>query len=454
MTNIYTAEAIKMAAVSSFPDEAWTSLSGKDAEAEELRKQVAWLRAVQAKRAAAVTGLPIELQRNGEKVEKADWPVRMDMPELLTRYSMAMDLFGQNYMFQIKRGDTVESIRWFRPSTITAEVNARQGLVGFTRTLGANKTMYPIKDGKCRVMWTWLPGMDEDKPDAPPADTVLDAANILRYMSETVRGLFEDGAIDSWVLFSPRITGIAENDKKQFMGYLKRILKRGVKKSSGEIWTLDPDSRIESMNAPIDEWALPELNDMKAEEIAIAHDTPLMLLRPNEGADKAMMEQTRLMWINEVIIPHGQRMIDTLNEQLFYDLGYEFVILSESLNINQEEEVQRSQAVGNLVMAGETLANAYAILGYDLPPGYVAPPERLLLPAPEPEAGPEIDNQMKQADMKAFRNWIKKRLGADVDGFNSNELTRADKMAIAYEVGIAQGAPFRNDNDSAKEDYP
>ena len=116
--------------------------------------------------------------------------------------------------------------------------------------------------------------------------------------------------------------------------------------------------------------------------------------------------------------------------------------------------MQRSQAVGNLVMAGETLANAYAILGYDLPPDYVPPPERLSLPAPEPEAEPEIDNQMKQADMKAFRNWIKKRPGADVDGFNSNELTRADKMAIAYEVGIAQDAPFRNDNDSAKEDYP
>ena len=75
-------------------------------------------------------------------------------------------------------------------------------------------------------------------------------------------------------------------------------------------------------------------------------------------------------------------------------------------------------------------------------------------PQPQPViVEPEEDSEMKQAETKAFRNWIKKRPGADVDDFNSNELSRADKMAAAYEVGNAQDATFRRRSDN-KTDYP
>ena len=249
------------------------------------------------------------------------------------------------------------------------------------------------------------------------------------------------------------------------MGYLKRLLKRGVKKQ-GEITTLDPDARLEQMNAPVNEWALPELNDMKAEDICIAHDTPLMLLRPNEGADKAMMAQTRLMWINEVIIPTGQRMLDTLNEQLFDSMGYEWVINAESMNINQEEEVQRSQAVNNLRMAGETLANAYAILGYDLPKGYVAPEPQ---PEPEPQTvaepiiiEPEVKSLAWLDEERQLKRYCHNRDNPPVLSFKANHLTDTDKIKIAFDVtqqklGVAksQDAPFRGDDDTDGETtYP
>ena len=310
-----------MAAVASFPESAWNTSGDNDSEIAELGKKVAWLYGVERKRAGAVAGLPIELQRNGEAVDKKDWPVKMDLPELLYQYSLAMDLYGENYMFKVKRGVVVERVKWFDPTTITIEANDRVGLLGFTRTLGAKKKLYPVKNDDSDVMWTWLPGLVEIGPGDPPANVVEDAANILRYMTLTTKGFFEKGAIDNWVLFGPQ-SSIPQGARKSFMAWWKRTMMGGQERG-GSMEVLHPDSRIERLNTPINDWVLPELNELQAESICVAHQTPYMLLKPESGADKAMMEQTTLTWTNEVIIPHGQRMVDTLNRQLFEALGYE-----------------------------------------------------------------------------------------------------------------------------------
>ena len=70
MLEVYKQDGIKMAAVASFPDEAWTTTGEHDSEIADLAKKVAWLYAVHRKRAGATSGLPIELQQNGEKVDK------------------------------------------------------------------------------------------------------------------------------------------------------------------------------------------------------------------------------------------------------------------------------------------------------------------------------------------------------------------------------------------------
>lgn len=451
---IYSQEAIKRA-VADFPPEAWTSTGGSEDEMALLVKQVSWLYSIEHWRAGALSGLPFELQRNGEVVDKDDWPVDMNLPGLMYRYSLAMDLYAEAYLFQVTQAGVVTEVKWFDPATITIESNARQGLVGFTRTLGAAKKLYPVKDNKSRVMWTWLPGMQEVGPGDPPANVVKDAAETLRYMSRTTRGFFEKGAIDNWVLFGPQ-SAIPKPQQKGFLKWWKRVM-MGGSNTQGSMQVLSPDSRIERLNSPVSDWILPELNDMNAENIATAHQTPLMLLRPEQGSDKAMMDRVTLSWINGVIIPQAQRVVDTLNFQLFTDMGYELVINSESMNVNQEEEVQRSQAVNNLVLAGETLANAYRILGYDLPDNYEEPPDE---PEPEPEpvqpviVEPEVKSFMWLDEEGQFRRWLKNHEHSDIGKFKANHLTERDKQAIAYEVGTAQDAPFRSGNADPETSYP
>ena len=295
-------------------------------------------------------------------------------------------------------------------------------------------------------MWTWLPGMAEIGPGDPPANVVKDAAETLRYMSKTTRGFFEKGAIDNWVLFGPQ-SAIPEPQRAGFIKWWRRVM-MGGSTTQGSMEVLHPDSRLERISSDPGTWILPELNDMNAENIATAHQTPLMLLRPEQGSDKAMMDRVTLSWINGVIIPQAQRVIDTLNFQLFDALGYELVIMAESMNVNQEEEVLKAQAVAQYVAAGETLANAYRILGIDLPDDYeMAPDEPEPEPMPiqlqqQPELMPEdeqVKSQLWHDDAARFKTWYKKRPDADMSEFKSNELSYLDKLGIVSEINRDAG---------------
>lgn len=428
---------LKAIPLNRLPKDAWEYLTGGDkGEMEKLSKQVAWLYGVQRKRANAIAGLPIYMTRGDDDVEKNDWPIRFNHKDIFKRYSLAMDLFGANYLFKQMRGNDVAGLRWLHPKTITPEINAREGLMAFSRRIGSNVDVYPVKDGRSDIIWTWLADTVEVGPGTPPADVVKTAANILRFMSLTTEGFFKDGAIDSWVLFSPEISRTSEEEKRNFFTWIKNVLRSGTK-SQGGFWTLPPDARIEQINSPINEWTLPDLDQMEAQAICVAHDTPMMLMKPEQGSDKAMMEETRLMWVNETIIPHAELLVDSLNEHLFMDLGYEMVIRGEELNVNQEEENRKAQSYGIYVTAGMPPETAAVILGIDVPEGM--PLEREFeLPEPEPEPEQEVEpvrSVLWESDAKALKNYLKNRgPGTDVGGFNSNELSYIDKLDIYAEV--------------------
>lgn len=438
---------VKAIPLNALPEEAWTHIMGGDADdVEKLSAQVAWLYGVQRKRAAAVANLPFYLMRGKNEVDTQDWPLKVNLTKILKQYSISMDLYGANYLFKQSRGRNVEGLRWLHPSTITPEINAGKGLLAFTRRIGGTKDTYPVKDNKSDVIWSWLADTVEIGAGKPPADVVMAAANILRYMSETMQGFFERGAIDNWVAFHDGIAGTTSSTRDRWREWFQRYLQGGVK-NAGTVEIAPSSLKLERLNSSFNDMVLPELDQMQAQAICVAHDTPMMLLKPEQGSDKAMMEQARLMWINESIIPAGEQFAYDLNEQLFYDMGYELVVRGEELNVNQEEEQIRSQAVANLVNAGETLKNAYAILGYDLPEGYEAPEE----PEPEPQvmpfppAGFDTDGEEKSAawteEYNALKRWVKKRgIDADISEFNANHLDYLDKLKAYAETNADSDA--------------
>ena len=452
---IYTEEAVKMAAVSSFSDDAWDIAGQSESNAAELSKRVAWLYGVMRKRAGHTGGLPYVLTRNSEPVDKRDWPIKIDLPDLMYKYSLATDLYGANYFFKVKRGETVEWIKWFDPTTITIEANEKVGLLGFTRRIGANKTLYPVKDGKCDVIWTWLPGLKELGPGEPPANVIVDAAEILRHMTITAKGFFESGAIDTWILFDNQIKLIPETEQKRLFSWLRRTMRGGTRTQGTGIYTLPPESRLEQISSPIEKWTLPELNEMEAEHICVAFDTPLMLMRPEQGSDKAMMEETKLMWTNEVVVPHAQRAVDDLNEQLLYDLGYELEIDADSMNINQEEEHKKSASFTNYVNgmiaalqaeSPELIEIAAETLGIDLPENAIAELKRMaeeqaqkkeerraefaerMAQAPVPQQTDETIDERKAAELDMLDRFLKNGTHF-TRPFHSDILTREEIRA-------------------------
>jgi hypothetical protein len=102
------------------------------------------------------------------------------------------------------------------------------------------------------------------------------------------------------------------------------------------------------------------------------------------------------------------------------------------------------------VAAGETLANAYRILGIDLPDDYEVAPDE-----PEPESMPlqlqmaqqppelvedeQVKSQLWHDDAARLKTWYKKRPDADIAEFKSNELSYLDKLEILSEMNRDAG---------------
>ena len=442
---VYKYDGVKMAAVSSYDETAWTKDNDKDSEVAEMSKRVAWLYAVHGKRAGAAAGLPIELLRNGEAIEVKDYPIDIDIKDLLYRYSLVMDMYGENYMFKVEQGKQVVEVRWFSPSTITIEQN-KTGLVGFTRTLGNEKRYYPVKDNDSRVMWTWLPGDVEIGPGNPPVSSAEDAAMILRHAGKTTRTYFERGAIDNWAIFDDRLYSLGDADRKRFRASWNRMFRAGWRKM-GEILHLGSGAEMQRINSPIAEQVLPELDELQANAICIAHQTPLLLMSPRTASNRSVIDQATLTWTNAVIIPHAEMMLKTLNRQLFHDMGYEWIVNAESMNVNQEEEVLKQQAYSGYVASGMPPETAAAMLGLDVPEG-------MPLVIDEPIAEPEqpqpvmIEEETKSVawhdDKRRLKTWLKNDSARDIDDFNSNELSHLDKLDTYTEVFSADVYNWRN----------
>jgi hypothetical protein len=145
--------------------------------------------------------------------------------------------------------------------------------------------------------------------------------------------------------------------------------------------------------------------------------------------------------------------------------AYTLEVRRNELPVLQEEETQRAQALALLVSAGETLANAYRILGFDLPDGYEVS-EAVPVPETVPVVVEPVKSQLWHDDARRYRTWRKNHPDRNVDAFNSNELSYLDKIDIMREmnrneVAQRQDASFPSGdaddssaNNGKKEAYP
>jgi len=185
---------------------------------------------------------------------------------------------------------------------------------------------------------------------------------------------------------------------------------------------------------------------------------------------------------SETIVPEATLIEAALNQQVFAPQGLRVVLDWQSLDIFQQDEAERAQALGQMTAAGVPLDLAMEMLGMELPNQMTYDDLRARLEQ-EKEAGRAIAQQIASGQQRddaeaqpdageqreELRRWQRKALkafkagqGAAVE-FDSDVLAPADQAAIRARLDGAQneeevrGAfvpPFRPDRWGEGSPYP
>lgn len=393
-TKLY--DGAKAVPLDALPEEAWTYLTG-NMDDNELYRTTAYLYAVIQKRAGAVREIPRKLvNKQSEEEVKEDeieqeLGLTVDLGSLLFRSSVALDLYAKAYMMAM--GDNQgnpKRVRWLHPSTVTYEVGKDGDISHFVRTLKAKgeekkyKFPYKPKEGRAYPMehmdssggrnlgwnaliWVWGEGLQELGPGLPPADVAKPAAKILRSIDAFQNNFFERGAISQHLIKAGTLPPPAE--KERVLAKLRRAL-FGGNTTAHNVEVVNSDIEVEKLGADPKDLSMGDIDESNQRDISAAFLTSPLLVMPPETINRSALDRIQQDWLLTVIVPHTQLIVKALNKHLFEPMGYMLELDPQSMAVNQEDEKNRSIAVINLVAAGETLANAYRILGYDLPGDY------------------------------------------------------------------------------------
>jgi hypothetical protein len=185
------------------------------------------------------------------------------------------------------------------------------------------------------------------------------------------------------------------------------------------------------------------VSDWQIKAIALAHDVPYEMLVGS--ANYATAQDTRRGFVSDI----GQRIEDIATvlgddpDFIAYRLRYEPHI--ERHYSMKRDEADASGSVLQYVQAGMQPWAAAWLLGIDpetFPDEIKAMGVWREVGQPVTAAAAQVEDEPVEAEadgefeeeLKRFRRWYKKRIGADVDDFRSGKLAKSAKLLVADEV--------------------
>lgn len=329
-------------------------------------KAVAWVRRCIELRADALSGMPFEIQRNGRPVELP--PALGNLTELLALAEMSMAVYGAEYWFRRKNalgGDL--AYRHLSAKTITPKYDGVLGLTGFTRRLGGTESDLEIED----IVYLWERNFEgEIGPGVPLVDTALAAAGIGYNANEYAGAFFKNGAIPALLL---QVDDDASDDElARLEGWWNRLL-RGATKAWRSVAVRASVKPVVVGRGPGRALGMADLYMAVRQQIAVTFGVPQTLLE--DAANYATAKEHRRSFYEETVIPRAQYIAAALNRQVFEPMGLRLVFKPGRLELFQQDEHTKAEAVVRLVEAGiATIAEARQQLGYESPgPGKAVP---------------------------------------------------------------------------------
>jgi len=340
---------------------AWggTGNNGGDLDEHEAYQQVAWVRRCVELRANALSSIPFKVYKG--ETEQENWPYLDAMPALLWATEASLQLYGDAYWERLRnRFEIDKGFKWLLPSTMKPKYSAERGLVSFVRKLPGRAE--PIQLELDDVVYFWSRAMDRELgPGTGWVTTALVAAGIAYNADAFASGFFERGAIPAFVLSVSGSPSIAEMDRLE--DWWKRRV-QGIKKAWNSI-AVRSEVKVERVGFATNELAMPELVGLSREQIATAAGVPQTMLE--DAANYATAVEHHQAFYSETVIPQAKLIMGALNEQYFKPQKLECDLDWQSLDIFQEDEAQRSEALARMTQAGLPLPLAMEMLGFDLP---------------------------------------------------------------------------------------
>jgi phage portal protein BeeE len=449
--------------------EAWRLLSGATDEEHISPRQ--YFRAVPflfrgvELAAGAVASMPFVIYRGKSEYDTSeDYQNKLGfLPkphELFWMLEACLMLEPTAYLFSDNVGEMRKRLRYIRPDGATPVIDPVKGLTHFERYVNSQKHNFaPGQD----IVYFWRPDpyAEQFTPgNSSPGKAALAASGVLANVDEFVSGYFKRGAIKATLLGVKGNPSHEERSKLEawwndFMSGLRNVGRGKVVNADAISATVVGDG-LEGLQKN-------DLTDSKRQDIAAALGIPYTMLFSGSasgiGGGGVSEEDTKRFYDNRVV-PDCRLIEGVLNEQVFAPLGYRLAFTEENLDIYQEDEEQRAQAVSHFVdflIKCPTLGvfeATCATFGYELSPEmaaaaaeyYAKKAEDAERIAAQTEAQPTTGNtpdrpqdEDDEAERAELRRWQTKAIKRLKDGKGAGAPFESDVLDPALMGAIAEG---------------
>jgi HK97 family phage portal protein len=312
----------------------WLVSGGNGQNALDLFSSVAWTFWCVNQRAGNVARIPYLILPVGVEGDDPDLAVDwgIDLRPLFWDVEAWLRLKGAAYVLK----QLPEKLRTLNATTMRVKEYDSDGPTTFEQRVGAETILYSADE---LLYFRLFNPKDDIHEGVASGEVGSGPAQLIKYAGDWAAAFFKNGAMPAVILSTDGV--VPPNERERIESRWKEML-QGVQRA-WETLVLDRELKPTVIGQPIKDLAMPELEQIKKEQILAAHNMPPAIANPS--LNKAEREELDEIFITHHIRPDVERWIEPVfNEQLFNPLGLRLSFQYRELEVLQKAELEKAEA--------------------------------------------------------------------------------------------------------------
>ena len=308
-----------------------------------------------------LTRVPVYVYEGKKIVEKYAFEDQLSLRDWLWKSEASMLLKGNGYILKnMNEFGYSKGVQWLNPFTVFSRWD--NGVLKIWQEVDGQQ--YP-ESGYWTLedfIWYYEFNPSSDYIGLAAAQVALTGAQISGNVTQFLADFFGSDAIPITMVIAPAGTEKDEIDKLE--NWFSKKLSQ-AKAAAQRVLGLRGEVKIETLTNELKSYDFDKIDTSSVNAVSDAFEVPQSLLRSGSGANRAISDNERESFINDTIIPRC-KYHETMINPFLEEFGQRIEFAPEEMPELQEDEVQRSTALNDLIGAGIPLDAALDILGYDL----------------------------------------------------------------------------------------